>query len=267
MRSSKISVCLASLICLVSGYAFAQRTPAASPLAPASEMRTENFRLEPGSRYMVNQLISAKVLSNNSTMQEGVMPSQNVALPPATEFDVLAVSEDGQTARIGLDSDPTRESSDLTVNVADLMAGRLSAIDIQDGLENEDIDLSHEGLFAARKKRGGMTYCFRDVKNTLLRNRVCNHYASGVRAADGYEILQRECGMKPAAYSPRLPINAVCVMSGGRPCGGGTYCGHIQVKVSANMWFGAGYRSAAWLGNTNKPGYVPRRQVGCLVPR
>lgn len=216
---------------------------------------------------MINQLISAKVMMNNSTMQDGTKPTQDLALAPATEFDVLAVSEDGLTARIGLDSDPTKETSDVTVNVADLMAGRLSVIDIEEGMETADLDLSHEGLFAARKKRGGMTYCFRDVKNTLLRKGICNHYASGVRAAEGYEILQRECGMKPASPSSSLPVNAVCVMNGGRPCGGGTYCGHIQIKVSANMWFGAGYRSSMWLGQTKKPGYATRGIVGCLVPR
>lgn len=234
-------------------------------------------RLVRGSRYMVNTISPITVLGQNGQMNDGSVENQVISLMPNNEFDILEISADGSTARIGLDIEMADGmSSDIIVSTQELMTGQLSLIEVIDNRETSDLDLRREGLFAARKKRGGMTYCFRDVKTTLLRKGICNHYASGVRAEEGLRILKNECNMRVVGFEGgqeflnSLPLNSVCVSSGGRPCGKGLSCGHIAVKVQRNgpqAWFGAGYRGTPFLPNSAKPGYKPRRVVGCLVPQ
>lgn len=229
--------------------------------------------LEEGRRMLV---VGMPIVRRYQDLDGAVAGPASLSLRPGTEFEVLEVSRDGKVARIGLDS-ANASMSDLYVNISDLEAATL--VNVNDRVEegdddvedSEEIVLDDETLEPVRRRRtgGGMTYCYRDVKKTLLKAKKCNRYASGVRAAEGYKILARECGMKQVGIvSPAsLPTYSVCVSSGGRPCGGGTHCGHIAIKLPNGKWFGAGTRGTPYLPNSKKRGYAPRKITGCLVPK
>lgn len=222
-------------------------------------------RLQEGARVMLNQAAQVRIYKSLDGAVDG---NRRLNLSAGQELEVLALSNDGKVARIGIDSD-NATTSDVMVSVEDLEARSLSLVETVAGLEDDEIDTSNEGLFAAKRKKGGMTYCYRDVKNTLLRAKKCNRYASGVRAEMGYKILANECGMKQVGkVNPAsLPAYSVCVSGGGRPCGGGTHCGHIAIKLPNGMWFGAGTRNTPYLPNSKQKGYKTRYIIGCLKPK
>jgi hypothetical protein len=240
---------------LISSSAFAQQLDSSF-----KDMMNGSNRVEVGTRLMLNE--NAKVRTFGDL--ENGNAKGSVDLKIGTEMEVLEVSKDGKAARIGIDTNNS-SLSDITVAIDDLQAHSLSAVDTD---ENADDEFSDEELFA--RKRGGMTYCYRDVKTTLLKSGKCGRYASGVRAAEGYKILARECGMNKVGLDvnlAKLPTYSVCVSGGGRSCGGGTYCGHIAIKMPSGQWFGAGTRGTPWLPNSKKKGYAKRYQIGCLTPK
>ena len=209
-----------------------------------------------------------------ATLVHAQSPAKTFNLPPGSEFEVLGWAKDvrgTEIARLGLDVDAeSGVPSELWVPKSDLKWA-FKAAPASDSLERNDDFLEYNDSFLdaldgntlqamRRKKRGGggMTYCYRDVKKTLLRMGICRRYASGSMAWQGYSILQRECGMRPVAFSKNLPAGAVCVSSGGRSCGS-SKCGHIAVKTGAGSWFGAGTRGSPWIGG--------RSPMGCLVRR
>lgn len=221
-------------------------------------------RLQVGARIMINEATQARIYK---TLEGSVDGNRRLNLAAGQEIEVLEMSKDGKVARIGIDSD-NASTADVLLAVEDLEAKNLSLVETVEGAENDDVNTEDEGLFAARRKRGGMTYCYRDVKKTLLAKKKCGRYASGVRAEEGYGILARECGMKQVGkVNPAsLPTYSVCVSGGGRPCGGGKQCGHIAIKMPSGMWFGAGTRGTPYLPNSKKKGYKPRYIIGCLKP-
>lgn len=230
-----------------------------------NSMMTGANRVEAGKRLMLNENAKLRVFGD---LENGNARGL-VDLKPGTEMEILQISKDGKVARIGIDTD-NASLADMNVSVEDLQTRFTSTVETEEGLEDDDMDFSNEGLFAARKKRGGMTYCYRDVKNTLLKAKKCGRYASGVRAAEGYKILANECGMKQVGLGvslAKLPTYSVCVSGGGRSCGKSGACGHIAIKMPNGMWFGAGTRGTPWLPNSKKKGYVPRYQIGCLTPK
>lgn len=221
-------------------------------------------RVTVGARLMINETTSARVYK---TLDGAVDGNRRLNLTAGNEIEVLEMSADGKVAHIGIDSDNS-STSDLMVSVEDLEAKNLSLVEAVPGAEDDEVSTEEEGLFAAKRRRGGMTYCYRDVKTTLLKTKRCGRYASGVRAAEGYSILARECGMKQVGIvnPASLPTYSVCVSSGGRPCGKAGACGHIAIKMPSGMWFGAGTRGTPYLPNSAKKGYKPRKIVGCLKP-
>lgn len=221
-------------------------------------------RVEAGRRMMLNENAAVRVYKS----LDGAVTDKMLTLTRGQEFEVLGLSADGKVARLGLDT-ANQSASDVYVSIEDLERSSLAAVQTFEGLEDDDIDVSDEGLFASRRKKGGMTYCYRDVKNTLLAKKKCGRYASGVRAAEGYAILARECGMTQVGKvdPSTLPAYSVCVSGGGRPCGGGTYCGHIAVKLPNGLWFGAGTRGTPYLPDSSKKDYAPRYKIGCLKPK
>ncbi|MBX3017710.1 MAG: hypothetical protein KF767_07475 [Bdellovibrionaceae bacterium] len=227
-------------------------------------MVSGKVRLKEGSRLMLNEAVQARIYK---TLDGAVDGDRRLNLSAGQEVEVLEMSRDGKVARLGIDSDNST-TADVLVSVEDLEAKKLSMVETVEGLEDDEVSTEDEGLFAARRKRGGMTYCYRDVKKTLLAKKKCGRYASGVRAEEGYGILARECGMKQVGkVSPAsLPAYSVCVSGGGRPCGGGKQCGHIAIKLPNGMWFGAGTRGTPYLPNSSKKGYKPRYIIGCLKP-
>lgn len=244
---------------LITSSAWAQLNPSLTSMMSGAN------RVEAGKRLMLNENAKLRVFAD----LENGNARGSVNLKPGTEMEVLEISKDGKVARIGIDTDNS-SLSDMNVSIEDLQSRLTSTVDVEEGLENDDMDFSDEGLFAARKKRGGMTYCYRDVKNTLLKAKKCGRYASGVRAAEGYKILANECGMKQVGLGislAKLPTYSVCVSGGGRSCGKAGACGHIAIKMPNGMWFGAGTRGTPWLPNSKKAGYVPRYQIGCLTPK
>lgn len=252
----------------VSAFGTAQAQDSTAPRASTDGVLASliqgSARVETGKRLVLNEDAVARLYKS----LDGAETGGNVSLDARQEFEVLEISRDGKVARLGLDTE-NQSASDIFVSVADLEQSRLAEVKEIAGLEDEDVDVSDEGLFAATRKKGGMTYCYRDVKNTLLKNKKCGRYASGVRAAEGYQILARECGMTQVGKvePSTLPAYSVCVSSGGRPCGGGTYCGHIAVKLPNGLWFGAGTRGTPYLPNSKKKGYAPRKITGCLKPK
>lgn len=228
--------------------------------------------LQEGHRMAVITPVSVR---RYKSLEGAVVDARPLTILGGTEIEVLEISRDGKVAHIGMDSS-NASLSDIYVSVSDLRRATLLRVndEVEEGDDDvEEIDETGDSdVVAIRKKKqsnGGMTYCYRDVKKTLLKAKKCNRYASGVRAVEGYKILARECGMKQVgAVSPAsLPTYSVCVSSGGRPCGGGTHCGHIAIKLPNGKWFGAGTRGTPYLPNSKKKGYITRKIVGCLTPK
>lgn len=274
----KSGIALLTVIFAVSGLVQAQTEPGTQTqsvfsfpldlngiLGSVGSVVSSKPRLTLGQRVILNETATTRIYDK----LDGKVQDQRVILSAETELEVLAVSADGKVAEVGIDTDDAT-FSDLFVSVEDIEAANIARV--EEVADAEDEDVVDDGQFAGRRKKGGMTYCYRDVKTTLLKAKKCGRYASGVRAEMGYKILQSECGMKPAKLKSfsklgGLPPYSVCVSSGGRPCGGGKSCGHIAIKKPNGMWFGAGTRGTPWLPDSKKRGYKPRKIVGCLLPK
>lgn len=186
-----------------------------------------------GGMYRLKADTTVKVLVNGNLNQpNAAQPGERVVLDQDSEFQVEGTVYDpfwGYIVHLNIDSDPDSDvPSDFWVSILDLQNAQLE-------------------FHAFTKKKNGMTYCYRDVKNKAMKLGVCPHYCSGSEAWMGYRIMQRECGMKPVKYSTALPIGAVCFSTGQRMCGK-RKCGHVMIKVARNRWFGAGTRKVPWVG-------------------
>lgn len=199
-----IVVCLLTLS--MSGCG--QEPPA--PLEPGAENFTENF-------HVTNQ--NVKVDS----------PEQSMVLPAGTSFVLLETKQDpilGKMARIGIDSDQV-EVSDLWIENPDELIAASSLESEADLLEGEN--------FTILKKQ---TYCYRYVKQYLLKTGQVNTYLPGSAAVQAYKILPKY-GFRITGHGPNNALNGeVCVYSGGSKG-----YGHIEVKRNGSWWYGYGYIS------------------------
>ena len=153
--------------------------------------------------------------------------------PAGTGLVILGrriTSNDGDLLRIGMDADP-REGlpSDFWVRAADLPLEILEPYSA--GAENE------VGALKA------MTYCYRFVKEYLMKTGKVSNYLPGESAWMAASILPRY-GFHRTGHSPANAANGeVCVYSGG-PQGHG----HIEVKRGGAWWYGYGMISHSMQG-------------------
>lgn len=151
-------------------------------------------------------------------------------LPAGAEIAILETREDpaaGQLVRVGIDSEEgSGLPTDVWVRSSDLPPAALVPYAPAD--EDESAD-------AALKK---MTYCYRYVKQYLLKTGKVKVYLPGSSAYQAASILPRH-GFRRTGHSPANARNGeVCVYSGG-PAGHG----HIEVKRNGKWWYGYGFNA------------------------
>lgn len=142
--------------------------------------------------------------------------------------------------RVGIESsDDSQEVLDLWVNASELESLNLSAVDDVDPFDEFGFDLEPTDeldLFALRKK---MTYCYRYVKQYLLKHGLVKVYLPGASAYMAAKELPKH-GFKKVSRKPASAIvNDVCVYRGG-PSGHG----HIEVRTSKGWYYGYGYKAS-----------------------
>lgn len=235
-------------------------TPTASQI-----LGLETVQIEAGRRLRIENDVHVQVFAG---LNGGDAKIREVLLRRSYEIEILEVSADGRIAHVGIDTDQPFYS-DLYISVDDLKRANLAIVPTDSFDEDLEPSITDGTSIFRRRGGGGMTYCYRDVKNTLLRVKICSRYPSGSMASQGYSILANECGMRKLGDvdHSRLPAYSVCVSGGGRisGCGAGG-CGHIAVKLPNGMWYGAGTRNSPYLPDGGK-GYKKRYRIGCLAPR
>jgi hypothetical protein len=160
----------------------------------------------------------------------------------------------GEVAEIYIDSDDITVPTEAWVRVSDIYPISQNIEEIPNRFEinnsgNVDFketDISkftisgNHTFSATRVRKSKIPSCYRDVKFELLRRSLVNRYPSGAAAWMGYNILRKQFGFKPVAFSKDLPNGTVCVSEGGRYRCSGRACGHIAIKIGSQQWYGAG---------------------------
>jgi hypothetical protein len=173
---------------------------------------------------------------NESTTLEVIAPGQTqdrslLDLPAGTEIAILDRRTDkelGELVRIGLDiNEDSPLLNDFWITASQLPESILTPYAPADDLNEESGD-----LFARRK----MTYCYRYVKQYLLKTGQVKVYLPGASAYMAAKILPKH-GFRNTGRSPSSARDGdVCVYAGG-PQGHG----HIEVKRGGKWWYGYGF--------------------------
>jgi hypothetical protein len=230
-----------SLLSGVPAFAAAQNTPLVSKTkteAPKSLFQS----------FKVGQDVELEIL------QLGEGPAQQplnktLSLKKATDITILEIDNDpyyGDVVRIGVDSDNESAQADVWVRVNDLVRANLEPADINTNSEDpvlteQDIDggsiLSEADLFSAKKlRKKRMTYCYRFVKQMLLKKKMVPVYLPGGSAWMASVYLPKYGFKKTGHNGHTAQLNEVCVYRGGK---GGN--GHIEIKLPSGWWYGYGY--------------------------
>jgi hypothetical protein len=205
----------------VSG-AQAQAAPVDNEFKNTGFMTTRDLHLHP---VQVTQESGAAVSAGNE-----------LVLSEGTELAILDSKQtaEGRLLRVGLDvEDGSQIPSDFWVKAEEIETDLIpyAPEDNENGIEAT----SESSIFGVRGK-GGMTYCYRYVKEYLLQAGLVPVYLPGSSAWQAASILPRygfhNTGTGPAGARD----NDVCVYSGGR---GGN--GHIEVMRSGKWWYGYGF--------------------------
>lgn len=156
----------------------------------------------------------------------------SIDLPAGTEVAVLERRVDadlGALVRVGVDrSDAEGGTLDLWLRSDELFETDLLPYAPSDEASSGDGD-EVDAL---------MTYCFRYVKQYLLKIGKVNVYLPGGSAYQAATILPKY-GFRRTGNSPATAVeNEVCVYGGG-PAGHG----HIEVKRGGKWWYGYGFKA------------------------
>lgn len=208
--------------------------------------------ITPGQTASVEIRNSREIKANNwYTLEDG------------TEISVIRFSRDGRNVEVAVDngeSDPSVQ----WVTTESIQALNPKRIDFEalEGLA--DLGLIIETV--STRKKGGMTYCLRDVRIRATRYTAQRNIPQGIPMASIAYKAYRAKGWKKIEYSARVPNGTACFSGGGRPCGRKSYCGHAAIKIGANQWLGAGVTPTPWLRDRRDNGRVPYKKHGCLTP-
>jgi hypothetical protein len=179
-------------------------------------------------------VVEAKVSASSQVTEPVLINSGSV-------LTLLEQSQDGQWIRVGID--PVDESldvsQDLWISQESMSHLNMDLIDDADPYDADGYEVipqSSEEQFSLRKK---MTYCYRYVKQYLLKHGLVNTYLPGASAYMAATILPKY-GFKKVNRTPAHAIvNDVCVYGGGN---GGN--GHIEIKTPQGWYYGYGYKAS-----------------------
>lgn len=171
---------------------------------------------------------------------------KKVTIPAGTSLSVLEtkmVENQGLMLRLGIDANEEAGlPSDIWVSAGDIPEDALAHVEDGD-YENDDAAVdspSDEYLDPTRKTRKArkkMTYCYRYVKQYLLKTGKVKTYLPGTSAYTAANTLPKY-GFHKTGHSPATAQEGeVCVYRGGN---GGN--GHIEVKRGGKWWYGYGFK-------------------------
>lgn len=152
-------------------------------------------------------------------------------LPAGTSVTMLE-TKNGYV-HLGVDSDDASLPADVWVKLDDAAASRFVAQPERDLTEGDDSVFEEAG----RGTHGGMTYCYRYVKEYLLSHHLVKSYLPGASAWQAAGVLSR-MGWHSIGGPDNAKVNDVCVYHGGR---GGN--GHAEVRVPGGWYYGYGVKS------------------------
>lgn len=161
----------------------------------------------------------------------------NEEIPAGTQVTVLETR--GEFAHLGIDSDDERLPTEAWVKLADAKLEKLGESD----LEESDGILEDAG----RRVSGGMTYCYRYVKEYLLSHHLVKSYLPGASAWMASGVLQRMGWHQISGGPDAARVNDVCVYRGGRGDNG-----HAEVRVPGGWYYGYGVKPHS-IGRANHP--------------
>lgn len=184
-----------------------------------------------------NVAVSA-VAAPEGVSDEGKLVSTSdkiVNLPKGTELSVLETRYDaklGELMHLGIDSDDESLPADMWVKATPELKAALAQNIMPTEITNSDE--GEDSLVTVARK--GMTYCYRYVKQYLIKTGKVKVYLPGNSAWMASRELPKH-GFRLTGHSPATAANGeVCVYRGG-PRGHG----HIEVKINGKWWYGYGY--------------------------
>ncbi len=198
-----------------------------SPTAAAESVQQEVT----SSSFSLANSVAVATVSEDSAL---VNASDKVfVLPKGTDLTVLETRYDethGELMHLGIDSDSESMPSDIWVKASAELKESLT----QNILPSELEEIQEEGFVNAARRK--MTYCYRFVKQHLLKTGKVRVYLPGVSAWMAYRELPKH-GFRLTGHSPANAANGeVCLYKGGRQGHG-----HIEIKINGKWWYGYGY--------------------------
>ncbi len=172
----------------------------------------------------------------------GDQNSTAAVLPRGTGVTILETKQDerlGSLVHLGVDSDDPSLPSDVWVKMSDsTLAGFAKVPEAEDAAFADA--RSDDGSVVdvrGRRGRGGMTYCYRYVKQYLMKVGLMKTYLPGGSAYMAAKTLPRYGFHKTGSGPESAQINDVCVYHGGRGNNG-----HIEVRVAGGWYWGYGIK-------------------------
>lgn len=150
-------------------------------------------------------------------------------------FTVLGEQVDARGDRLvhlGLDSDDVSLPSEIWVRSTEFDAASIEKLEA-----GVSVNESTAAMDAFMFKK--MTYCYRYVKQYLLKKNLVSRYLPGASAWMAKDYLPQE-GFRRTGKGPSAArVNDVCVYSGGNGNNG-----HIEVLAPSGWYYGYGYSRA-----------------------
>ena len=221
-RTQAFLVCVALPLGLISLAGCGKSTVSEAVASPVFQQE-ESFA---ATGFILNQATSLNVVAPGQAQDRA-----QVDLLEGAEIALLERKHDenlGELVRVGIDAN---EGSPLP-NDFWVSASQLPASILTPYAPADDADFAAEDVDALKK----MTYCYRYVKQYLLKTGQVKVYLPGASAYMAANILPKH-GFHNTGRSPSSAREGdVCVYAGG-PQGHG----HIEVKRSGKWWYGYGF--------------------------
>ncbi len=179
-------------------------------------------------------VLVAGMLSSESRADTFVT-SANLRAVDGTELregtPITILESRGDKLRLGVDSDEAGQASEIWVTASELTHAGIQQV--EEGDYEED-SLSED---AARGRKRKMTYCYRYVKQYLLKHKLVKIYLPGGSAWMAAGELPKHGFHKIAGGPESARVHDVCVYRGGN---GGN--GHVEVRVPGGWYYGYGVK-------------------------
>jgi hypothetical protein len=169
-------------------------------------------------------------------------------LPRGSNVTILETKKDeklGTLVHLGVDSDDESMPSEVWVSMSDAAKAGFEKLPESDVSDEDQVssDSSENGAFldvarrrsSGRRGGGGMTYCYRYVKQYLIKIGKVKSYLPGASAWMAATVLPQYGFHKTGGGPESAQLNDVCVYRGGR---GGN--GHAEIKVKGGWYYGYG---------------------------